>query len=86
MISEELFRNLKKSMEVYKEYLLNPENHATDEDKRIFGVMMFKYGALLAAKREYENMSREDQLRVNLIAADAEAFIETVEEICVVTN
>ncbi len=82
MINEELLKNLKKSMELYKEYLLNPESHATDDDKKLYAVMMFKFGTLLAAKKEYENMSQEDKLRVNLIAADAKAFVVTVNEFC----
>ena len=85
MISEDfenLFKRLKTSIEVYKDYLLNTANSATEDDKRLFGIMMFKYGALLAAKSEYVNMSKEDKLRVDLIVADTEAFIEIVNEMC----
>lgn len=84
MISEELIKKLKNSMETYKNYLLNPVNEVTEDDKKLFGIMMFKYGTLLAAKNDYPKMNNEEKIEVDLIIADAEAFIEVVNEICIV--
>lgn len=82
MLSEELFINLKQNIEKYKEYLLEHKGNATEDDKKLFGVMMFKYGTLLAAKDSYENLPINDKLEVDLIIADAKAFMSVVKEMC----
>lgn len=83
-MKEDLFKDLKISIEKYKEYLLDENNNPTEQDKNLFGIIMFKYGTLLASRDDYinEKLTEEEKFHVDLVVADVEAFIETVNSFC----